>query len=327
MRIGIFTEGGGDVGLGHVSRCTAFYDVLDSKQIETQLMVMSDVSITSIIEDRKARVFPAATPIEAMIDQLTNFDAIILDRITITQTEIDLLLQQPFKLLVIDDYNRYQYKDTIIVDWTVGVENTELHAHNRNDNILLLGVEYAALRRPFWVVSQRDPNAGCILITMGGADVRDLSPSITQAVRNHYATNLIRLVIGPAFQKKNVESLRKIKNISIIEHPDAERMLDAMLDADLVITAGGQTLYELNAVQRSAIAIEVADNQREDIAAWNAAGLVQDWLVWDDTELCEKLLISTDKYFGRIHETGPPQKEPINNNGVEKVIDILLRQI
>lgn len=63
-------------------------------------------------------------------------------------------------------------------------------------------------------------------------------------------------------------SLLNNRNIRFFYSLDAEHMKTLMLESDVAISAGGQTLYELASVGLPTIAIQVVDNQSEDISGF-----------------------------------------------------------
>ena len=293
MRFIILTEGGETFGLGHVSRCTSIYDALKIKGIDAHMVVAGDTSVESLLGGRSYELFAWHGNIPGFIARYPISDGIILDSIAITQGEVSDLETHFQNLTAIDDYRRYKYSNSTVVDWTVNVEKTGKHDHNKDVNTLLLGCDYAVLREPFW--KMRLPPSGDeenILITMGGADIRDLTVPVVQNIKKKYPQVKIHIVLGPAFKNKQAVVEIASSNVSVFHNPDSFQMYELIASASFVVSAGGQTLYELSALRIPCIAIEVIENQREDINGWLRMGLVYKSFVWDEEDMIKNLIIS-----------------------------------
>ena len=52
MKVKIFTEGGSEIGLGHISRCSALYDEVSSRGIEVEMYVYGDIGRLYLLDSR-----------------------------------------------------------------------------------------------------------------------------------------------------------------------------------------------------------------------------------------------------------------------------------
>jgi spore coat polysaccharide biosynthesis predicted glycosyltransferase SpsG len=48
LKVKILTEGGKDIGLGHISRCLSLFDELLKRKISSELIINGDVKINII---------------------------------------------------------------------------------------------------------------------------------------------------------------------------------------------------------------------------------------------------------------------------------------
>ncbi|MDQ7082427.1 MAG: glycosyltransferase [Aquificota bacterium] len=82
-------------------------------------------------------------------------------------------------------------------------------------------------------------------------------------------------MIGKGF--RNIDEIKASAdpNTELIFYPSAEEMKNLMLDADIAISAGGQTLYELARVGVPTIAVAVAENQMWNVSEWQEAGFIE----------------------------------------------------
>ena len=137
---------------------------------------------------------------------------------------------------------------------------------------LLLGSRFALLREEF--ARLRDlprsfpPRATRVLVTLGGSDPAQLTPRVVDALRSTGAE--LRVVIGGA----NPQAAALAEQIGPPSQllRDVQDMTELMAWAELAVTAGGSTCWELCLAGVPFIAIETADNQHGLVGALVAAG-------------------------------------------------------
>ena len=99
-------------------------------------------------------------------------------------------------------------------------------------------------------------------------------------------------------------------------------MKKVMLDSDIAISAGGQTLYELARVGVPTIAISVADNQLGSIRGWQKTGFIEYAGWWeDDFGIRAKNILSQvkDPYIRRVKsEIG---RKLVDGKGAKRVCE------
>jgi UDP-2,4-diacetamido-2,4,6-trideoxy-beta-L-altropyranose hydrolase len=181
--------------------------------------------------------------------------------------------------MVIDDTVRLAlYETDMLLNQNLGAERLK---YNCNDGaVLLLGPEYALLRREFVAWRGRlhtvPETAQKILVTLGGADSDNVTLTVTQALRQLEIDRLqIRVVAGPA--NPHIEELRE----AAARFPGKFELLTGVSEmaplmawADLAISGAGSTCWELACMGLPAVTLVLAENQRAIAEQLNAAGLV-----------------------------------------------------
>ncbi|MDQ1355358.1 MAG: UDP-2,4-diacetamido-2,4,6-trideoxy-beta-L-altropyranose hydrolase, partial [Acidobacteriota bacterium] len=76
-------------------------------------------------------------------------------------------------------------------------------------------------------------------------------------------------------------------NTHLVFSPDDEGMKKVMLESDIAIASGGQTIYELARVGVPAVVIAVADNQRNNVSGWEKTGFIENAGFWNDEPLMD----------------------------------------
>ena len=123
------------------------------------------------------------------------------------------------------------------------------------------------------------------MITFGGGDIRNMSPKIISLIQEKYPNCELNVVIGKSY--KNVSEIESITSNyhSLHYYPDANKIKNIMLDSDVAIASGGQTLYELARLGLPTIAIVLVDNQINDIDGWSKKGFFVYSGLWNNKRL------------------------------------------
>jgi len=173
-----------------------------------------------------------------------------------------------FKLLFIDDYGHadYYFADLVL--------NQNLHAdatiYVRREPYteLLLGTSYVLLRREFlkWRGWERAISeiAHKVLVTLGGGDPDNITLKVIRALQHIEIDGLeVHVVIGET--NPHYEILRAAVNDSQLPmhlERNVKDMPDLMAWADVAISAGGSTSWEMAFMGLPNIILILAENQR-----------------------------------------------------------------
>ena len=144
MKIQIFTECGDELGFGHLYRCLSLYQAFYERKISVKLIVKSNSDISSLLGNIK---FEYNNWINNYSYNPNNI--YIYDSISISQSAINNICNKAKKTVFFDDYNRFNYSNSVVIDSTVLVKRKrETFTTN---NLYLLDTKYTALRKEFWI--------------------------------------------------------------------------------------------------------------------------------------------------------------------------------
>lgn len=209
------------------------------------------------------------------------------------------------KLLWIDDYGHaaHYYAD-LVLNQNISADPS-LYNNREPYTQLLLGTRYALVRREFkrWQGWQREisPVARKVLVTLGGGDPDNVTRKVIQALKQVDVPGLeARIVIGPA--NKHLEVLKKEIGDQSRLHllTNVADMPDLMAWADVCISAGGSTCWELAFMGLPGIMLITAENQRGNVEALNREhvginlGWSQDLSVEKITSHLEHLMMNAE---------------------------------
>lgn len=290
MRVKFFTEGGTNIGIGHITRCLSLCQAFEEYEINCHFVIKGDEELKDILADRKTNFLDWIEDSKAFEKEIQDAQIVIIDSYLADIKNYEIVCQSKKKALFIDDYNRLDYPCGYILNGSIGID--EKHYSKKEGLIYLLGTKYIPLRKPFWDVEKKEirKNIKKILITFGGDDSENMTLKILKLLQREYYEFEKLVVVSSLFrEKKEIYKLASDK-IKIFENLDAEGMKNLMLTADIAISAGGQTTYELARVGVPSILIAVSDNQVGNCHGWEKANFAKYAGWWSDTKTQENLI-------------------------------------
>lgn len=327
MKILIITEGNKKIGSGHLTRCLSLCQAFEERKIYPRFAINADYQASRMIGRRPHDIYDWHKDKKRLFTQVSNSEIVILDSLTIHAGIIKEISRLINTFVYIDDFKRFNHKKGIIIDWTVMADKLKYHSKNPGVKYLL-GAKYASLRREFWDAKQKKikKNVKSIMITMGGSDVRNLTPRIISLLKCQYPLINKKIIIGRSFS--NTKEIRRSadKRTELIYNADAGGMKEVMLSSDIAVSAGGQTLYELARIGVPCVAINTADNQVYDIYGWQKAGFIKYAGDWKDRALVNKASSLVTKLLGyqaRLNLSKAGRKF-IDGKGAQRIAEEIL---
>lgn len=226
----------------------------------------------------------------------------------------------------IDDNKRLYYPGGVVVNGNIYAEETGYPA--KDGNVYLLGSGYALVRKEFWAVEEKTikDNIDNIMVIFGGSDMRNMVPGILKEAIGAYPEAAKKIIVGRGF--RNVEDIRKAagKKADLIFSPSAKEMVKLMLEADIAVSAGGQTLNELARVGVPTITVAVADNQLANVKGWEKTGFAVYAGYWEDRDIHEKIKARLDsvKNRGKRQEMSIAGRRKVDGAGAKRVVNEIL---
>lgn len=245
-----------------------------------------------------------------------------------------------FSLLFIDDYGHadHYYAD-IVLNQNFYADMTIYKKYEPNTRFFL-GAKFVLLRREFlkWGMNNRiiPEVAHKILITFGGADRENITQSMIEALKRIQISGLeVIVVVGGINQNFNTlqQSVKDNSGFSI--RKNVNDMSELMAWADIAISAGGTTCWELSYMGLPAILYPVVENQKPIVWELCLKGIVKCFKDEDISNLdnciniIKNLLISHQDRC-ELHKN---MKKLVDGEGAHRVIkhlslhQIRLRQV
>lgn len=148
-------------------------------------------------------------------------------------------------------------------------------------SLLLLGPRYALLRREFAAVAVARPveqpaEAQRVLVTFGGEDADDVTGRVVGWLAGRHGGCRYTAEVGPTYP--HLGRLRRwaahsMPELEIVSDPPAFAAL--MARADVAVSAGGTTCWELACLGVPVLLVALAENQKRNVAGMAAAGVAE----------------------------------------------------
>jgi spore coat polysaccharide biosynthesis predicted glycosyltransferase SpsG len=247
--VGIVADGGEHAGLGHISRSSSVAVALRARGATVRCHAFGAAEPT--VRDG-VEWTPLDDPLEAAGDEA----AMLIDSYTLGDEASEQIAAGRPTAVMLDE------GDAPVAAAIVVAPGYPPRASGQGP-LWLAGPRHACLRPGFWGLPERGPapeRVERVLVTTGGGDPGGVAERLAAAVRDAVppGTNvaLVRGPYAPATAPEGVE---------LVHAPDS--LLEQLASADLVVTAGGQTLLEAAAVGTPAIVVPLVANQRAQAEA------------------------------------------------------------
>lgn len=284
-RILFRVDAGNNVGLGHLQRCLSLAstlarnglvcEFLSSGEFEVQKRISDSGFDSHILQDEHLGSNAECAQVIRIASQ-RNCEMIVVDSYHVRGAYLQSLRDSGPVLVSIDDSAKFASPAHLIINGSVHAKSLS-YTSIYPETELLLGPEFSMLREEFFDIELKQSTdvVTQVLVTMGGADGSNLTPIIIKLLDGISGDFHVTVVVGPFF--RNVSNVyesaeQSSRNVHLIREP--VNLKDLMTKADIAISAGGQTLYELAVTGTPAIAIRVADNQIAQMAEFGRVGTI-----------------------------------------------------
>ncbi len=331
-------------GTGHVMRCLAlaqawqeaggdvyFLTAFKLPAIETRL---TDEGFKVILLDVEPGSRTDAEQTANIAHRLGG-DWLVVDGYHFGADYQKIIKDNKLKLLFIDDYGHagHYYAD-IVLNQNIYAAET-LYTNREPDTRLLLGAKYVLLRREFWRLRgwQREiPTAARkILVTLGGGDPDNVTLKVIRALQ-HVALDNLEVVVVVGGSNPHLASLRSAVEDS--PYPvqlvyNVTNMQELMAWADIAISAGGSTCWEMAFLGLPNLIVVLAANQKLIAEALDQVGVAinlgwYDGITPDEIANVFSALVWQDKKLNEMSHQG---QQLVDGGGVARVVETLINSI
>jgi len=338
QRVLFRVDAGLGVGLGHLQRCLSLATALALQGHASHFVIREN---GATIDRIRASGFGASeVPRDSKPETDLSFtlsylerdkaDVVVVDCRAVNAEYLWELRKSGCFVVTIDDLAKFIFTSHLVVNGNIYAERLS-YCSATGDTRFLLGTNYVMLRPEFWRVEPRliGDEVRRILVTLGGIDQGNLMAKILGLLDDLPGDFAVTAIIGP-FLENSSEAERASRHsrhqIELIYAPGLMR--DFMLEADLAISGGGQTLYELARVGCPTVAVQVASDQGQHLRALDEAGIIRTGRCSNGGELTEvgsAVLALLADGAARVAMSAAGQRL-VDGQGAIRVARVLLRE-
>ena len=267
------TVGGETIGLGHVRRSLALGDALRALGADACFAVAGDRRAVDLIRVAGFEAtLVAATPVRL---PPTDVDAVVVDDYGISAQDLARLANERM-VAVIDDLADRVLDVQMVINGSAGA--SALRYRVGAQTRLLLGPHFIPLRAEFGEPPARTVSGAVkrLLLTVGGGNSGAMIERLMATARQALPNAPIDVIVGPlATPAETLARVARTYESAVTLHEDPKDVRALMLAADLAISGGGQTLYELAATGTPTVGVRLADNQTLNLRNLQAEGTLR----------------------------------------------------
>ncbi|MCL2151851.1 MAG: UDP-2,4-diacetamido-2,4,6-trideoxy-beta-L-altropyranose hydrolase [Oscillospiraceae bacterium] len=267
MRIAFRAEGSAEIGIGHLTRCSAIAIECVKKGFDVCFFARNDSELWLREKRMPLQILPKCNTIQKETSEFISLanrwaaDYAFVDSYELTQQCYNEIFRN-LPTITIDDFAHFPYTATTLINANVFADL--LNYSDYNVKKLLLGGKYIILRDEFVEASPAPFNqrVSRILVTMGGADINNCTPFVLEALCKIRNIQVV-VIVGPMFRGVlDIETAAsKCKSeVQILYTPN--NLAEVFSSCDIAISAASTTTYELCSLGVPTILIQQAANQQ-----------------------------------------------------------------
>lgn len=249
-----WTEASEQIGMGHLMECLAIADLFQRQRSGIYFIINPYPPAEELLSYKNIPygVLPIAQPekICRRIKRCLEGNRVVVNHRNVSFSGLKILKEERFKVIVIDQLGNKTITCDLLINRSIVPEWLRYSFVGRRPKCCF-GTRFSVLRNEFIVLRRKKrfftKDKKTVLVSMGGVDRTGATFRIMQALMLLKGPVNKEIILGMGFA--HIERFRKIyKNIKEpyfnFVHA-ADNLAERMQKADVVISAGGNTLYEM----------------------------------------------------------------------------------
>lgn len=271
------------IATGHVMRCLAIADAMQAQK-EKVIFITADEKGEELITKRGYEVLCLHSKWDALEEELDvlietikkhSISRLLIDSYQVTHKYLETL-EAHTQVIYLDDLDAFAYPCSRVINYAVYAKECSYGKSASGKH--LLGCSYMPLRPAFCGLPEKTitKTAKHLLLLSGGADRFHFTKRFLEAFLAWEMSECFVLTIICGAFHEDYELLGEMaaKKEHILLKSNVSNIEYYMQQADVAVSAGGTTLYELCACGTPAISYLLADNQQKNVESFAELGLI-----------------------------------------------------
>lgn len=323
MKIGIRADGGEKRGIGHLVRSGVLADQFLQEGYDVTYITQTPEAVKEVCPSGVGiHTLSSRNPLQGTIDWIeqTGAKVVVSDCYDVDTRSQQAIFEVTDCFVVVQVDDRHDLCCDILVNshlFGAEIEYQWLHSEPK----WCTGTDYLLLRKGFQELVEnqldyRSPPERA-LITMGGSDVTNTTPTAMRAFDGHNIS--VEVIIGLGYT--NEKEIGRVASdtdckFNLVESPTD--LPSRMAQADIAVSAFGTTSYELLATKTPFIGIPVVENQKRTARAFQRRDLAVVTTQPDKIEEGVDRLIQDTEYRQKL---ATKYNSVIDGRGAERLIE------
>lgn len=312
--------GNSTVGLGHVYNTLLIANDILNHQITFLVDKESEMAFDAI----KAKNYPVLMQnAENILDDIKNIapNIVVNDRLDTTEDFMKSLKKGCYKVINFEDLGKgCEYADAVIN--AIYPEKHSVPSHYFGQDFFILRDEFILADEK--IVKEKIQN---VLITFGGVDPKNYTEKVVRTINEYCNRENITITVIAGFGYANYDSIKHYKNVIIKRN--ISNISDYMLDADLIFTSAGRTVYEVASIGTPAIVLGQNEREMTHFFASSKYGFSNLGLGYNvtDEEIMNEFIRLVESFEVREHMSSLMKKQDLKlgRKRVHKLIQDLIQ--
>lgn len=321
------------IATGHIMRCLAIADAAREMGEDTTFL-LADTQAVELLENRGYAYIILNTPwddMEAELGEIKSviaqygIQALLIDSYQVTETYLTHLAKLT-RTIYLDDLNMFLYPVDSVICYA-NYHTKFAYEENYPIDKLYLGCNYVPLGKEFRdccpkVIKEQVEN---LLLLAGGADTYHILRSLLESI-DVKGYQQVHVICGKYNTDYEDLKLKYTEYLNVSIHKAVTDMKHYMEQADLVITAGGTTLYELCAVGTPAISYSFADNQIDNVRKFQEDEMID----YAGDIRCDNVMDNVEKILGKYvnsialrQERSVKMQKLVDGYGAKRIAEVI----
>lgn len=325
----IRVDGGPEIGYGHLVRSCALADEVLARGHDVTIATTTPHAVEDVCSDRVEAVqLPTRGDAGPFLEWLetVSVDVVFADSYPV-DTRYQRAVRERVPLAVLQDDARHAVCADLFVNGNLYAESLDYEFVGEQPDTCL-GTDYVLLRseireraveRPPW---RQDPEYA--IVTMGGSDIRNLTPTIVRAFDGFDIQ--VDAIVGPGFSEEQERAVRRTATACSVDAKvarDPDDLIERMFQADFAVSTASSTTYELLGLGTPIVSVPVVENQLPIAAAlrdWDAATTIE---YTDDEDVFARAIQQYVRDPELRRERRDRGRELVDGRGVERTLSKL----